>query len=218
LPTSGCPNVDQSELLSGESVYQYTREFRDSGHHLRVQHAASWTGASRYYQDWGAWRVYVENGTGLADGTLTAQVIVNDTISNPPEISLKHWYDGGKTTLLPVSNEISIVKWTVYNMGSYPPVLENSDLLYTMTTGGRDALVLYLRVKDTSASVNVTSKLQSNGFIAIRQIEVVSGEAWNKVIYMVNTSTFFAHNSSLTNASQRVVSNEQITFTISYTS
>ena len=81
-----------------------------------------------------------------------------------------------------------------------------------------DALVVYLRVQDTSASVNVTSKLQINGFMTIRQTEVVSGEAWNKVIYMVNTSTFFAHNSSLTNASQRVVSNEQITFNISYTS
>jgi hypothetical protein len=110
--------VDQAELVTGESSYTYTREFRDSGHHLRVQHAASWTGLGsrggkdddgRYYDDGGAWRVYVENDSGLTSGKLTATVTVNDSVSTPPEIKMQHWYDGGKTTELSVSNVLSVV-------------------------------------------------------------------------------------------------------------
>lgn len=176
-------------MLSGESLYVFTREFKNA--YLKVQHAASWTDyenrpQGRYYNDGGSWRVEVTNmDAQFNPGNLTALVTITDV---NPEIPMHHWYDGGKTTILPVANEISLIKWAVYNMGSNPPLIENSDLLYTMDTIGKDALVLYLRIQDnTSASVDVTSKLQSNGFMDIRQTENVSGEAWNKVIYMVNT-------------------------------
>lgn len=217
---TGAPEtVPQAELLSGESPYVFTREFKNA--YLKVQHAASWTDyenrpQGRYYNDGGAWRVEVTNmDAQFASGNLTALVTITDV---NPEIPMHHWYDGGKTTILPVANEISLIKWTVYNMGSYPPLIENSDLLYTMTTDTQDALTLYLRVQDTDASVSVNSKLQNNEFMDITHIENVSGETWNKVVHMINKAKFFDRNTTLTNASDRVVSNEEITFTITYTS
>lgn len=143
------PNVDSSELVTGETSYQYTREFRDSGHHLRVQHAASWSamdsagtaGATgRYYKDSGAWRVYVENGDGLDEGKLTALVTLSDSVSTPPEISIHHWYDGGKTTTLSVIDsaaQITSVRVLHYANGESAAISKSSrDEVWSTSSSG----------------------------------------------------------------------------------